>query len=181
MNISCDSPIGKLLSVEKILKNFWVWLYKTTSLISDGKNSKQTDGVAAGSLLRPRLDNAFLCFYEWIWLNDCSEDFKPVYYRRYVDDIFALFRSPDHLEKFTSYLNSRHKNIKFSYEKESNNALSFLDFLMLSSENVFKTSVYHKPIFSWVYSNFNIFFYSFFLTFLFRTFSIVTDFSRFHM
>ena len=44
--------------------------------------------------------------------------------------MFALFHSPDHLEKFTNYLNSKHKTIKFSYEKESNNALPFLDFLM---------------------------------------------------
>ena len=51
----------------------------------------------------------------------CPKDFKPVYYRRLVDDIFALFRSPEHLEKFTNYLNSKHKNIKFTYEKESNN------------------------------------------------------------
>ena len=28
------------------------------------------------------------------------DEFKPAYYRRYVDDIFVLFRSPDHLEKF---------------------------------------------------------------------------------
>ena len=43
-----------------------------------------------------------------------SEDFKAVYYRKYLDDIFALFCSSDHLEKFRNYLNSKHKNIKFS-------------------------------------------------------------------
>ena len=87
------------------------------------------------------------------------DDFKPVYYRRYVDDIFALFRSPDHLEKSTDYLNSKHKNIKFTYEKESTNSLSFLDVLISRSENGFKTSVFHKPPFSGVYSNFNSFIY----------------------
>ena len=101
-----------------------------------------------------------------------------------VDDIFALFRSPDHLEKFTNYLNSKH-NIKFTYEKESNNSLPFLDILISRSENGFKTSVYHKPTFSGVYSNFNSFIYNEYkiglvFTMLFRTFSIVSDFSRFH-
>ena len=144
----------------------------------DGKIYKQTDGVAMGSPLGPSLANAFLCFHEQIWLNDCPEDFKPVYYRRYVDDIFALFRSPDHLEKFTHYLNSKHKNIKFTYEKESNNSLPFLDILMLRSENGFKTSVYHKPTFSGVYSNFNSFIYDQYkiglvFTLLFRAFLIV--------
>ena len=129
----------------------------------DGKIYKQTDGVAMGSPLGPSLANAFLCFHETIWLNDCPEDFKPVYYRRYVDDIFALFRSPDHLEKFTSYLNSKHKNIKFTYEKESNDSLPFLDILISRSENGFKTSVYHKPTFSGVYSNFNSFIYDFYI------------------
>ena len=151
----------------------------------DGKTYKQTDGVAMGSPLGPSLANAFLCFHETIWLNDCPEDFNPVYYRRYVDDIFALFRSPDHLEKFTSYLNSKHKNIKFTYEKESNDSLPFLDILISRSENGIKTSVYHKPTFSGVYSKFNSFIYDQYkigliFTLLFRTFSIVPDFSRFH-
>ena len=69
----------------------------------DGKIYKQTDGVAMGSLSGPSLANTFLCFHEQIWLNDCPEDFKPVYYRRYVDDIFALIHSPNHLEKFTNH------------------------------------------------------------------------------
>ena len=138
-----------------------------------------------GSPLRPSLVNAFLCFHEQTLLHDCPEDFKSVYYRRYVDDIFALFCSPDHLKKFTNYLNSKHKNIKFTYENESNNSLPFLDILISRSENGFKTSVYHKPTFSGVYSNFNSFIYDEYkiglvFTLLFRTFSIVSDFSRFH-
>ena len=59
-----------------------------------------------GSPLGPSIANAFLCFHEQIWVNDFPEDFKPVFDRKYVDDIFALFCSPDHLEKFTNYLNS---------------------------------------------------------------------------
>ena len=51
-----------------------------------------------GSPLGPSLANAFLCFHEQIWFSGCPEDFKPVYYRRYTDDISALFRSPDYLE-----------------------------------------------------------------------------------
>ena len=73
----------------------------------DSKTYKQTVGVAMGSPLGHSLANVFLCFHEKIWLNDCPEDLKPVYYRRYVDDIFALCRLPDYLEKFTNYLNSK--------------------------------------------------------------------------
>ena len=88
---------------------------KNNFLNFDGKICKQTDRVAMGSPLGPSLTNAFLYFHEQIWFNDCPEDFKPVYYRRYVDNIFVLFRSLDHLEKFTNHLNSKHKNIKSTY------------------------------------------------------------------
>ena len=72
---------------------------------------KQKDGVAMGSPLGPILPNAFLCFYERKYLEECPSEFKPVFYRRYVDDIFVLFKSTDHLEKFCNYFNTCHPNI----------------------------------------------------------------------
>ena len=41
----------------------------------DGKTYKQMDGVAMGSPPRPSLANAFSCFHEQLWLNDCPENF----------------------------------------------------------------------------------------------------------
>ena len=82
------------------------------------------------SPLGPSLANAFLAHYEQIWFNDCPDEFKPVYYKRYVDDLFVLFRSPPHLEKFNEYLNTKHANIKFTNEKEVNRSLPFLDVLI---------------------------------------------------
>ena len=134
INISCDSLFGSEAKINNFSRNDFEKLLRMALQNNffnfDGKIYKQTDGVAMGSPLGPSLANAFLCFHKQIWLNDCPEDFKSVYYRRYVDDIFALFRSPDHLEKFTSYLNSKHKNFKFTYEKESNDSLPFLDILI---------------------------------------------------
>ena len=57
-------------------------------------------GVAMGSPLDPSLANAFLAYYEQIWLNGCPNEFKPVYYKRYVDYLFVPFQSPHHLENF---------------------------------------------------------------------------------
>ena len=134
-----------------------------------------------GSPLGPTLANAFLCFHEQIWLNECPDEFKPVYYRRYVDDIFVLFRSPDHLEKFRNYLNSKQRNIRFTCEKEHNNSAPFLDVLITRTRNGFKTSMYQKPLFSEVYSNFNSFIsdeykVGFIFTLLTRMFRIFQDF-----
>ena len=105
INISCDSFFGSEAKINNFSRNDFEKLLRMALQNNffnfDEKIYKQTDGVAMGSPLGPDLANAFLCFHEQIWLNDCPEDFKPVYYRRYVDDIFALFRSPDHLEEFT--------------------------------------------------------------------------------
>ena len=78
-----------------------------------------------GSALGPALANAFLYFHEQIWLNDCPNKFTPVYYRRYFDDVFVLFRSPNQLENFKNYLTSKHRNIRFTCEKDHNNSMFF--------------------------------------------------------
>ena len=59
------------------------------------------DGGAMGSLLRPSLANAFFCHQEMKWLNECPEKFKPVFYKRYVDDIFVLLKSPEYQHQFS--------------------------------------------------------------------------------
>ena len=53
----------------------------------------------------------------------CEQDAQ---FSRLFDDIFVLFRSPHHLEKFNDYLNVKHVNIKFTNEKEINGSLPFL-------------------------------------------------------
>ena len=78
---------------------------------------KQKDGVAMGSPLGPTMANVFLSFYEIKWLEQCPKEFKPVFYRRYVDDIFVLFESAEHLSKFRNYFNTCHPNMSFSFEQ----------------------------------------------------------------
>ena len=65
--------------------------------IFDGKFYEQCDGVAMGSPLGPALANVFMCHFENIWLENCPSHFKPIVYRRFVDDAFLLFRSKDHV------------------------------------------------------------------------------------
>ena len=79
------------------------------------------------SPLGPTLANAFLCHYEKEWLENCPSYFKPVVYKRYVDDIFVLFSSKEHLQLFVDYMNKQHRCIKFTSETEINNSFSFLD------------------------------------------------------
>ena len=95
-----------------------------------------------GSPLGPRLADVFMNHYEQIWLNECLIEFKPKFYRRYVDDIFVLCESQDHLEKFKEYLNKKHQNINFTSEFEVDGKLPFLDILIDRSGGIVQTSVY---------------------------------------
>ena len=73
-------------SFYKILRLFT----KESFFIFDKTFSKQLDGVAMASPLDPTVANLFLCYHEKRWLDKCAEEFKPVLYRQYVDDICTL-------------------------------------------------------------------------------------------
>ena len=124
-------------------------------ILFDGQYFKQIDGVAMGSPLGPTLANIFLGYNEEKWLANCPSDFKPVYYRRYVDDIFLLFNNMKCLDEFKRYMNNQHPNMNFTSESELDNALAFLDVYVRREGNGFVTSVYRKPTFSGVYTNFD--------------------------
>ena len=114
----------------------------------------QKDGVAMGSPLGPTMANVFLSFYEVKWLEQCPNEFKPVFYTRYVDDIFDLFKFTEHLSKFRDYFNTCHQNMSFSFEQEKDGKLSFLDVEVSPQEGHFVTTVYRKPTFPGVYMHF---------------------------
>ena len=80
-----------------------------------------------------------------------------MFYRHYVDEIFALFSSPDHADKFKEYLPYKHLNINFSIEKEKDGFLSFLDGKTFCENEKFTTNVYRKKTFSGIYANFKSF------------------------
>ena len=140
-----------------------------------------------GSPLGPALANIFMCSFESIRLRDCSSDFIPAFYRRYVDNIITLFSSPpDHADKFKEYLSSKHPNINFSIEKEKDSCFPFLDVNIFREYEKFATNVYRKKTFCGIYTNFKIFIpgtYKIALikSLLFRCFSLCSDFISFIM
>ena len=121
---------------------------KESFFLFNGKYYQQIDGVAMGSPLGPTLANAFLCFHEQKWLSECPVEFRPLYYRRYVDDCFLIFKDPNHNSKFLDYLNAKHPNIEFTAENETDNKLPFLDVLVKKDQEKLVTEVYRKPTFT---------------------------------
>ena len=84
-----------------------------------------------GSPLAPILANLFMGYHEEPRIGN-YKDSQLLYYRRYVDDTFCLFHNEQDAMKFLSYLNlnSRHPNIRFTFETQLNEKLPFLDVLV---------------------------------------------------
>ena len=116
--------------------------------IFNQKFYRQKEGVGMGLPLGPSFANIFMCYHEKQWLASCPPDFAPIYFRRYVDDCFVLFKDRSHADSFLSFLNSQHRNIKFTMERECNDKLPFLDVLVRREGGRLHTSVYRKPSFS---------------------------------
>ena len=121
----------------------------------------QIDGVAMGSPWGPTLANVFLCHHEKKCLNDCPNNFKPVFYKRYIDNTF-------------------------SYETEKDGTMPFLNVNIFREKGKFVANVYRKETFTGVYTNFSSFIplkYKFGLayTLLHRCFNLVSDMSKFHL
>ena len=105
-----------------------------------------------GSLLVHTLTNVFLRHYEKAWLNETW--FKLVVCRRFVDDIFVMFKFEENLKLFVSYMNLKHKYAKFTFEAED---LIFFIFDIKITHKIkrFVTSIFSKATLSGVFTNYD--------------------------
>ena len=142
------------------------------------------NGVEMGSALETFPANAFFSYYEKNWLNNCPR-LKLVFDRLYLDDIFILFKSNDHLKCFQYLLNSCHINMPFFMEIDNRNKLSCLAAEVICKEGKFTTIVYQKSTFSGICSNLESFLLSFYkfgmvYTLVYGRFCICLNWIQFH-
>ena len=83
-----------------------------------------------GSPLGPSSATMFMCALKQKLLDYCLSVFKPLLYRRYVDDTFCIFRNKQQIEKLLSYITFFHRNITFTAEMDAGNNLPFLETLV---------------------------------------------------
>ena len=107
-----------------------------------------------GSPLGPALANIFVGYYESKLFQTTS---KPEMYYRYMDDTFVVFSNEDECNLFLDSLNSLYPSLRFTFEKEFNLALPFLDVLVEKSPSKFITSVYRIPTLTSQYLRWNSF------------------------
>ena len=158
---------------------------KESVFIFDNQLYKQIDGVAMGSPLGPTLANIFLGYHEKKWLADCPVEYRPIKYKRYVDDCFLVFNSKVQADKFLEYLNNKHKNISFTAEFEENNNLPFLDILITKEKDFLSTDVFRKNTYTGLGLNFHSFVPMLFKTnsiktLLHRAYNICSTWTKFH-
>ncbi|PNF42699.1 hypothetical protein B7P43_G14177 [Cryptotermes secundus] len=142
-----------VLQVGAIMELLEVCL-RTTYFQVDDKFFQQKDGMAMGNSLSPIVSNIFMEHFEKLALD--STPYKPSLWLRYVDDTFVVWpHGPERLQTFFDHLNSLRPSICFTMETESNNAISFLDVLVIREKTALATQVYRKPTHTGQYLNFN--------------------------
>ena len=155
----------------------------------NNKLYKQTEGMSMGSPLGPLFANIFLSHYESQWLQDSPV--KPILYKRYVDDTLWLLPANADIPSLMRFMNSRHANMRFMYETESNDCISFIGVTIthsLSDNNLhgYQTSVYMKPTSTSLFTNYNsftplVYRLSVFRCLLYRAYHLCSSWSLFHI
>ena len=111
----------------------------------------QIDGIAMGNPISASLCNAFLAIKEQEWLRSCHQEYKPLFYLRYVDDTLLFFADKEHIDPFLTYLNSQPTPISFTKEEENDAHIAFLDLNIYRHESpltTFSTSIFRKKTFT---------------------------------
>ena len=120
----------------------------------NGTIYRQVDGAAMGSPLGPVLANVFMVELEKTLVPQLDD--VALWYR-YVDDTFTFIKKGQ-VENVLRKLNSFHESIKFTFEKEKEGSIAFLDVKVIKkSDGTFDTDVYRKQTDTNIYSNWNAF------------------------
>jgi hypothetical protein len=141
-----------LLAVNHIL-DLIHFVLTSTAFSFKGEFYKQISGTPMGSpiscviaeLAMERIESAAFR----------SLTIQPSFYKRYVDDSFAIVCRTE-VDSVFSALNSVHPNFKFTIENETDCQLPFLDVLVCrDSSGCIMTKVYRKPTHTDKYLNFD--------------------------
>lgn len=117
---------------------------KMNTFIFNHRYYHQQQGTAMGTKMAPSYANIFMGDLEEKLLN--QTELKPTIWRRYIDDIFAIYRaSEDEIHQHIRHLNNLHPTIKFTAEIH-HNSIDFLDVTVYRGpNNELHTKVFIKP------------------------------------
>ena len=161
INIVCDTYESYHLNKPPIptlyLRDMLKLILKENSFHFNGKNYLQTHGTAMGTKMAVSFANIFMAAVETEIIN--RSHFKPLIWKRYIDDIFSLWNiNEEEIYSFTELANNYHPTIKFTAEI-SDTEITFLDTCIYKGERFKKESIldvrtHFKPTETFQYTHF---------------------------
>ena len=104
----------------------------------NGKTYLQTSGTAMGKRFAPSYANLFMAEWEREVLPLCS--FEPLFYGRFLDDIFMVWTySIEEFWKFFEILNNHHPSVKLT-ANVSQKSIDFLDTTVYKGDSISETN-----------------------------------------
>lgn len=125
-----------------------------TPFIHNNQTFLQVDGQSMGSPLGGTMADFYMSKIENKFLQNNNRASNPKYYRRYVDDLIAIFKNKSHI----SFKQRLHRTsvLRFTHEEMIKGCFHFLDVnLTIKPNRTFATTVYIKPTDQGTYTDFN--------------------------
>ena len=151
--LKCDSELKFRckLNVNEIMNALDLCL-NNTYLCFCKKFYRQIFGVAMGSPISVIVANLVMESIENKMLKDFAS--PPRIWLRYIDDTFVVLKKTE-VVSFYKFINNIEESIKFTVEQEVDNAIPFLDVLIIRNNGQLTTKAYRKPTHTTRYLNFN--------------------------
>ena len=145
LEIRCKLNINEIMNaLDLCLDNTYLCFRKTFY--------RQIFGVAMGSPISVIVANLFMESIENKMLKDFAS--PPRIWLLYFDDTFVVIKKAE-VASFHKFIKNIEDSIKFTVEQEVENAIPFLDVLIIRNNGQLTTKAYKKPTHTTRYLNFN--------------------------
>lgn len=135
---SCDKPIDS-----SALQTFLRLILELNNFEFDGVHYVQVSGTSMGTRIGPNYANIFMAHLESNFLD--TQNLKPMYYKRYIDDIFMIWQHGEaELLTFIEAFNLAHPSISLAHSY-SEHSVNFLDVTVTTFQGRLQTKLYRKP------------------------------------
>lgn len=115
-----------------IIRKMLNYILKCNTFSFNGKLYQQINGIAMGTPIAPTLANIFMSDVEEFLE---TQVFKPLVYKRYIDDIFMIWtHGQQKLDTFYANYNAFHPNVKFDITSSATE-IDYLDLTIFVPNN----------------------------------------------
>ena len=141
----------------QLLKQALRLILQENSFQFNAKNYLQTHGTAMGTKMAVAFSNIFMNKVETEILSQIG--FKPLVWKRYIDDISLWTTNRDRIERFIEQANNHHPTIKFTAEI-SDKETTFLDTYIYKGERFQRNAIldvrtHFKPTDTFQYTHYS--------------------------